>query len=199
MPVAIDSGAMAEQRRGLDYGLIGAMSDIGLSVVLGILLAVNSDWSGDAAPRPVVIGILFATPGLIGLFGALAERPWLLIAGSLPLFPAAGISNSGATLVFLLPAALMTVGAMRMIGLPNMPRTTAGNVASAVAITVLVLVAGWAVLIGLTEPVCHAVSGGQECGSGYISVNGLIVAGGCLIAALAIAIVGAGGLAKVRR
>lgn len=190
---------MTEKRRGLDYGLIGAMSDIGLSVVLGIFLAVNTDWSGDAAPRPLVVGILYATPGLIALLGVLAERPWLLIAGSLPLFPAAGLSDSGATLVFLLPAALMTLGAMRMINLPNIPRMTAANVASAIGITLLVLLAGWSVLIGLTEPACHTVAGGQACGSGYISINGLVVAAGCLLAAVAIAIVGAGGLSKVRR
>jgi hypothetical protein len=190
---------MAEQRRGFDYGLIGAMSDIGFSVVLGIFLAVGTDWSGDAAPRPVVVGILYATPGLIGLIGVLAERPWLLIAASLPLFPAAGLSDSGATLVFLLPAALMTVGAMRMINLPNIQRMTAANVGSAIAITVLILLAGWAVLIGMTEPACHPVAGGQACGSGYISVNGVIVAGGCLLAALAIAVIGSGRLSKVRR
>jgi hypothetical protein len=116
---------MTEQRTGLDYGLIGALADIGFAIVLGSFLAINTNWQGDAAPRPLVIAVLFATPGVIALIGVLAERPWLLIAGSLPLFPAAGLSFTGATLVFLLPAALMVVGAMRMISRPEVPRRPA--------------------------------------------------------------------------
>ena len=180
---------MTEQRTGLDYGLIGALADIGFAIVLGSFLAINTNWQGDAAPRPLVIAVLFATPGVIALIGVLAERPWLLIAGSLPLFPAAGLSFTGATLVFLLPAALMVVGAMRMISRPEVPRTTLANGLGMVAITVLILLGGWTVLIGLTTSACYPVAGGQACGSsGFISTYGLLVAGLCLAAAIAIAV-----------
>src|SRR4051795_12524437 len=192
-------GAMTDERRGLDFGLIGAMSDIGFAIVLGVLLAFATEWIGDALPRPLVIALLYATPGLIGLLGVVANRPWLLIAGALPLFPAAGLSLTGATLVFLLPAVLMTAGAVRMIGRPDVPPTTLLHGVAAVAITVLVLVAGWSVLIGMTEYVCSPIAGGQSCTSGAISVGGLLVAAGCLVAALAIAVVGAGGRLKARR
>jgi hypothetical protein len=184
-------GDMPEQRSWVDYGLIGALADIGFALVLAAMLAVATDWTGDAAPRPLVIAALYATPGIIGMIGVVAQRPWLLVAAALPLFPAAGLSFSGATLVFLLPAALMVVGAMRMAGRPEVPRFTIGNAVAAAAIVVLVVLAGWSVLIGLTVSACHPIAGGQACGSGYIATNGLIVAGVCLLAALAIAVVGA--------
>lgn len=192
MPTAIDSQGMSEQRQGLDYGLIGALADIGFAIVLAVFLAYNTDWRGDALPRPLVVAVLYAAPGLIGLIGVLAVRPWLLIAAALPLFPASGLSFSGATLVFLLPAVLMIVGATRMVGRPEVPRITVASAVAGGVISALILIAGWAVLIGLTTSACFQVSGGEACGTGYISINGLLVAGGCLVAALAIAVIGAG-------
>lgn len=184
-------GGMSDERPGLDYGLIGALADIGFAAVLGLLLALAIDSRGDALPRPLVVAVLYATPGVIGLIGVLAERPWLLIAAALPLFPAAGLSMSGATLPFLAPALLMVVGATRMVGRPEVQRITVASAVAGGVICALVLVAGWAVLIGMTTPACYPVSGGQACGSGFISTNGLVVASACLIAALAIAVVGA--------
>ena len=184
-------GSVSNERPGLDYGLIGALADIGFATVLGLLLAFAIDSRGDALPRPLVIGALYATPGLIGLIGVLMERPWLLIAAALPLFPAAGLSMSGATLPFLAPALLMIVGATRMVGRPEGPRITVASAIAGGIICALILVAGWAVLIGMTTPACYPVSGGQACGSGFISTNGVLVAGICLVMALAIAVVGA--------
>ena len=171
----------------LDYGLIGSMADIGFAIVLGVFLSLVSDSRGDALPRPVVVAILFATPGVIGLIGVAANRTWLLIAGALPLFPAAGLSTAGATLVFLLPAVLMMVGATRMISRPDAPRITLANAIAGGVICALILVAGWSALIGMTATGCFPVAGGQRCGSGFISTNGLLVAAICLIAAVGIA------------
>src|SRR6476469_2661360 len=132
---------MTEQSHGLDYGLIGALTDIGAAIVLAVLLAFASDWSGDAAPRPLVVAALYATPGVIGLLGVLAQRPWLLLAGGLPLLPAAGLAASGATFVFLVPAVLMILGASRMLAQPKAGRLTVANGVAAGVITTLILIA----------------------------------------------------------
>ena len=76
---------MTEQSHGLDYGLIGALTDIAAAIVLAVLLALATDWTGDAAPRPIVVAALYGTPGVIALLGVIAQRPWLLLAGGLPL------------------------------------------------------------------------------------------------------------------
>jgi len=181
---------MTEQSHGLDYGLIGALTDIGAAIVLAVLLAIATDWTGDAAPRPIIVAALYGTPGVIALLGVIAKRPWLLLAGGLPLLPAAGLAASGATFVFLVPAVLMILGASRMLAQPDAARLTVANGVAAGVITTLILVAGYAVLIGLTVYACHPIVGGQACGDGYISNNGLIVAVVCLALAVGIAVVG---------
>ena len=138
---------MTEQSQGLDYGLIGALTDIGAAIVLAVLLAIATDWTGDAAPRPIVVAALYATPGVIALLGVIAQRPWLLLAGGLPLLPAAGLAASGATFVFLVPAVLMILGASRMLAKPDACRLTVANGVAAAVITTLILIAGYAVLI----------------------------------------------------
>ena len=90
----------------------------------------------------MVVAALYATPGVIGLLGVIAQRPWLLLAGGLPLLPAAGLSMSGATFVFLVPAVLMIVGASRMLAQPDASRLTVANGVAAGVITTLILIAG---------------------------------------------------------
>jgi hypothetical protein len=182
---------MTEQRHGLNYGLIGGLLDLAGALLLGSFLFFASDLAGDAAPRPLVIGVLFATPGVIGLIGVASEQPWLLMAGALPLFFGAGLSNSGATLVFLAPAGLLLLGMVRMLERPEPQRITFANTVGAIAITLLVVFAGWISLIGMTASVCQPVSGGQACGSGYISTAGVLIGAGCLVLAVAIAAIGA--------
>jgi hypothetical protein len=110
----------------------------------------------------------------------------------LPLFPAAGLAFSGATLVFLVPAFLMLAGAASMAGKPDSARMSLGNVLAGGAIVTLLLVGGWSVLIGMTVAGCYPIPGGEACSDHYISTNGLLVGGICVVGALAIAVVGAG-------
>jgi hypothetical protein len=181
---------MSVQRRGLDFGRVGALTDIALAIVFGLLLFLVTQWRGDPLPRPVVVAVLFAIPGLLGLVGVVTRQPWLLIAGALPLFPGIFISFSGVGLVFLLPAFLMLVGAAQLLGQPGARRVTPLTFVGAFVIAFLIVFAGWAVLIGMTTSGCTNLENGQICGDGLISTKGLLVAGGCLVAVAAIAILG---------
>jgi hypothetical protein len=84
----------------------------------------------------------------------------------------------------------MILGASRMLAQPDACRLTVANGVAAAVITTLILIAGYAVLIGLTVYACHPIVGGQACGDGYISNKGLIVAVVCLALAIGIAVVG---------
>jgi hypothetical protein len=178
---------MTQPRRSLDVGLIGALADLLLAGILGAFLSVATDLTGDAVPRPIVLAVLYGTPGIIGLIGVRARRPWLLVAAALPLVPASLLSYY-VTLVFVVPAALMLVGASDMRREPGGQGSGAGETVAAFAVAALVVLAVWAAVIGLTEPGCVAIAGGQTCGSAFVSVRGVFVAAACLVSAVAIAL-----------
>jgi hypothetical protein len=75
---------------------------------------------------------------------------------------------------------------------------TALTFIGAFVIAGLIVFAGWAVLIGVTQSGCHTDLLGQVCGDGFISTNGLLIAAGCLLGALAIAVMGSA-VARLRR
>jgi hypothetical protein len=189
---------MTEQRRPLDWGLIGALTDIGAAVVLAVLLLAVTSPSADVVPRPVFLGVLFAVPGLIGLIGVRTSQAWLLVAGALPLIPGVFLSFTGVTLIFLLPAAFMLIGAARMQPAPRAHRIGRQIGIAALAIAGLIIFAGWAALFGMTVSACRVLPDGGTCGDRMMSGAGLIVALACLGAALAIAVFG-GGVSRIRR
>lgn len=182
---------MTQPRRSVDVGLVGALADLLLAGILGAFLMVATDPTGDAVPRPIVLAVLYATPGLIGLIGVRARRPWVLVAAALPLLPGSVLSY-GVTLVFVAPAAVMLIGASDMHRASGRQGNRAWGAAAAFVVAALVILAGWAAVIGLTEPGCVAIPGGESCSSAYVSIRGVLVAGACLLCALAIAAWGAG-------
>lgn len=189
---------MTEQRPPRDWGLIGALTDIGAAVVLAALLLAATNASADVVPRPVFVGVLFAVPGLVGLIGVITSRAWLLVAGALPLIPGVFLSFTGITLVFLVPAAFMLVGAARMQPPPGEHRVGLVTGIAALVIAGLIVAAGWVALFGMTVSACRPLPDGETCGDRMMSPAGLLVALACLGAALAIAVIG-GGMFRIPR
>ncbi len=177
---------MTQPRRSLDAALTGALADLLLAGLLGVFLSAVTEPTGDAVPRPIVLAVVFAVPGIIGLIGVRARRPWVLVAAALPLVPASLVAYY-VTLVFLVPAALMFIGASDMRREPGGEGNGAWEAIAALVVAALVVLAGWAVVIGLTEPGCVTIAGGQTCSSAFVSVRGVLVAATCLVAAVAIA------------
>jgi hypothetical protein len=66
---------------------VAVAADLLLAAVLAIFPSVATQSAGDPIPRPLVIAVLFAAPGVIGLLGIIGERRSLLGAAALPLIP----------------------------------------------------------------------------------------------------------------
>ena len=188
---------MAAAHRGVNIGLLGAVLGLILAAILGVFLVLATDTSGDAVPRPLILAVLFATPGVIGLLGSLRGEPALLAAAAAPLFPGALLSFGGVTLPFLLAALLMLIGALQIRRADTLHRTLSGAV-RATGIAALIVIGGWATLIGMTEPGCVPIPHGQYCSSAFISTRGVITGGLCLVIALVLAVWSAG-VPKLRR
>jgi hypothetical protein len=164
---------------------IGAALQILLAVALGIFLSIATDGPGDAVPRPLVVALLYSAPGVIAALGAIARRRSLLLVAALIAIPGARLSM--VTLIFVVPGALFLVGAST---LPRRQGSLGSNLvgtAGGVACLVLVLAAGWAVLIGLTRPACYSIPGGSGCSSAAISPGGVTVAAVLLAFAVGLA------------
>lgn len=180
----------------LDLGLIGALVDLLFAAGLAGFLLAATNSPGDAVPRPLLLAALWATPGVVGLLGAYARSRSVLVGAAIPLFPAALLSWAGVTLVFALPGVLMIAGAA---AIPSGRRRLGAHlpgIAQGALISVLIVIAGWASLLGLTRDGCFPTAGGTVCGSAFISVEGTVVAGGCL--GVAIALAGWSALDRVR-
>jgi hypothetical protein len=158
--------------RGVDPGMLGATAQLLLAVILGAFLAVATDSTGAAFPRPLVFTLLYATPGVVGLLGARSRRRSLLVAAVLPLIPGSVLSFSLVTLIFVVPAVLMAAGAA---GIAR-SGIRAQSVVMTVGIAALIVGAGWTMLLGITRDTCGSGLGGaSSCGTGLISFEGVLV------------------------
>lgn len=179
---------MTGRPRTVDIGLLGGVTTVLFAVILGVFLTAVTDSTGDAVPRPVVITLLYAVPGIVGILGASSRRRSLLVAAVLPLIPGAVLSFAGVTLIFVLPALLMLAGAAGLPSASDRSRVSPGGVATAIWIAALIVGAGWAMLLGLTQNTCGSeLSGTSSCGSGLISIEGMLVGLVLLGAALVLA------------
>jgi hypothetical protein len=88
-------------------GAGAALLAIGLSIWVG-WLAGRSDGLGPppAIPHGLTVALMLMTPGLIGIVGALTNRPVALVAAAVTCILQAMIAMSGATVPFLIPAIL---------------------------------------------------------------------------------------------
>ncbi len=176
-----------DDRKGLDFGVLGAALDLILAAALGAFLWFATSISGDAVPRPLILAALFATPGLIALLATRGGRPALLAAGGVALIPGIFLSFTGVTLPFLIPALLMLIGAARMRDSSGKWRISPGDLLIGALVVMLVVGGGWASLIGLTEPGCVATADGEHCSSAFVSLRGLLLGSACIAGALTLA------------
>jgi len=142
--------------RGAFAARLGAITQVIFGGLLGIVASLRAE--PGFLPRGVVLFLVFAAPGLVGWLGAARRRPALLIAASLMSFVGAFVAFSGVSLIFLIPALLLLVGAVRVqLTVPPMGRVALlpalGRVAAACAIVVLLVGAGASALL-LTDDAC---------------------------------------------
>ena len=167
---------------------VGVALDLILTATLTIFLLVATGPDRlDPVPRPLVLAALLATPAVIGAMAIARRRRSLLIAAAMPLVPASLLSWAFVTLPFAIVAVLFVAGAA---SLPR-PAETAGarliHASQGFAVASLVLLAGWAVLFGLTTETCVSDAVSTLCGNGVITVEGLGVAVALLVGAVVLA------------
>ena len=145
----------AKGYRGVFLARLGAVTQVVFAALLGIVASFGSE--PGFLPRGVVLFVVFSMPGVVGWMGAQRRRPALLVAAGLTSFVGAFVAFSGVTLIFLVPALLLVIGAVRVVtDVPNRPdpiAPTLGRAVAGVAITVLLLGAGITVLL-LTDNAC---------------------------------------------
>jgi len=156
---------------GRTLGVAAVVADLVLALLLTAVLLAWTNVSLDAVPRPLALLALFATPGLIGAIGVRAQRRSLLLAAGFVLLPGSLLSFAGVTLVFAVPAVLFVAAAA------TMPRLTVpvGVEAIDLAACVELVFAAAVALFTLTANTCGTSDGMSECGSGVLTVEGVVV------------------------
>lgn len=84
------------------------------AVLLGGVSAIAGGDSPEFPPRGIVLLAVYAVPGVIGLIGVAGARPALLVAAAVASTLGSFVAFSGVTLIFLVPAMLFLVGAVRI-------------------------------------------------------------------------------------
>ena len=182
---------------------LGAVSQVVFAGLIGIVASFGSE--PGFLPRGMALFLTFAVPGLVGWFGLARRRPALIAAASLASFVGAVIAFSGVTLIFLIPALLLLLGAVRVQVLEPPKERVAllpalARAAAACAIVVMLVGAGasallvtdnacWVEYPAGTEPRLREVpyatgemtvpqdATSMSCSSGVISARGVAVAG----------------------
>lgn len=174
----------------LGYAAVLLLFGLAGGLALLLLFISGSAPDPDLLPRPLVLGALYATPGLIAFIGLRGRRPSLLVAAAIALGVGAFLSFSGLTLIFLLPAILLLGSAVQMRA-PHTGRPFALSVGVTLLVAALLIAGGWAVVIGLTAERCASVADFEACSSAAITFEGVLVGAACLGLAIAVAILAA--------
>lgn len=107
-------GSDAEARDPTFVGRLACLTQAMFAAIIGAMSSAVGSTSPDFLPRGFVLLGVLALPAAVGLMGVRGRRPALLLAAAL----AAGVSSlvafSGVLLIFLIPAALFVVGAIRV-------------------------------------------------------------------------------------
>lgn len=200
------------------FGRYGVAVQLGLALLLGVLVS-GSFLAGsgpraigpsDGLERGVVLGLLFAVPGIIAALGVRGGRPSLLVAAVV--MDMAGVLLSFATLVFVIPAGLFVAHAAATATMPS-------RVAAAVRATILgaavigLMVGSGIALLTTTESRCWTAYStptgtefrfspfvgngvavtvpldavGSGCETGVLSARGEAAAGALAVGAIALA------------
>ena len=201
---------------------LGRLAGVTQLVFAGLIAGVSglaSSGDPDFVPRWAVLFLWYALPGVIGLMGVQARRPWLLLAAGVSAVIGAGIAMSGITFIFLVPAILFLFGAAQVArsARDRGGRGWIGGLAQAslaAAIAVLVVGAGAALILN-TDAACwteYRTAAGVRielmpfttdglqvpdgatsvsCSTGLITARGVGLAGLLGGAALGLAVIGA--------
>lgn len=142
----------------IDIGRLGGLTQVVFASLLGGLSALAREGSPEFLPRGFVLLAVYSLPGIIGLLGVAQRRPALLLAAAAASTIGSVLAFSGVTLIFLVPAMLFLVGAVRMASEDSVAasmtmRRVFGGVLLATILTVLMIGAGASALI-VTDEQC---------------------------------------------
>ena len=136
------------------FGIYGAVVQLALALSLAVF--VSAQGTGELGPsdhleRGIVLGLLYAVPGIIAALGVRGGRASLLIAAVV--MDMAGVVLSFATLVFVVPAGLFVAHAAATATMPTRIGDALRTAVLGMAVIGLVVGAG-AALLTTTESRC---------------------------------------------
>ena len=132
---------------------LGVLTQVMFAVLIGAVSGLAGGVEPDFVPRPVVLLAIFALPGLVGLLGVARHRPAMVFAAGIASAIGSLVAFSGVTLIFLVPASLMLIGAARVPAEPGDWRSRVGGAVRAFLVVVLLVGAGGSALL-ITDARC---------------------------------------------
>jgi len=120
-------------RPGSRLARLGALTQLVFALLIGGVSGLAGDPEPDFVPRPVVLLAIFALPGLVGLLAIARHRPAMVLAAGIASAVGSFVAFSGVTLIFLVPASLMLIGAARVPAEAGDWRSRAVGAARAIA------------------------------------------------------------------
>jgi len=197
-------------RPGSRLARLGALTQLVFALLIGGVSGLAGDPEPDFVPRPVVLLAIFALPGLVGLLAIARHRPAMVLAAGIASAVGSFVAFSGVTLIFLVPASLMLIGAARVPAEAGDWRSRAVGAARAFLVVILMVGAGGSALL-ITDARCwtwrETPSGvvmepapfstgevevplgstGYGCANGLISARGVVLASALGLAAIGLA------------
>lgn len=150
--------------------------------ILTVWLALNTDSGADVVPRPIALLLLYATPGIVALFGLIGRRRSLVFAAAVVLLPGSVISI--VTVIFFLPAILLWLTSLLMAA-PGDGRGSRLTGALEIVIACCLMLGAAVALFSTTAAGCTA--DGSTCGDGFLTWTGVGLAVAIDLVAIAFA------------
>jgi hypothetical protein len=141
---------------------LGVLTQILFAALIGgaSFAAGGGDPEPDFLPRPLVLVGIYGLVGAIGWVAIERDRPEVLFAASGAALLGSIIAFSGVSLIFVVPASLMGIGAMGMLARGAAPTPpfarVVGGAARAVVLLAALVGAGWTALF-VTEAACWTI------------------------------------------
>ena len=132
---------------------LGALTQLVFAALIDGVSGLAGDPEPDFVSRPVVLLAIFALPGLVGLLAVARHRPGAVLAAGIASAVGSFVAFSGITLIFLVPASLMLIGAARVPAEPGEWRSRAVGAARGFLIAILMVGAGGSALL-ITDARC---------------------------------------------
>jgi hypothetical protein len=150
--------AQSQAARAAFPGRLAGTVQILFAVLIGGVSALGGPSDPEFMPRSVVLLAVYALPGIVGLLGVAQRRPVLLLAAAAASAVGSVLAFSGVTLIFLVPAVLFLVGAVRLAsaGSGSAGRGVAGILAGAgiAAVLITLMIGAGASALLVTDERC---------------------------------------------